>query len=145
VPATPKLAPIYNPVTHMVPLPFPVLLILPALALDALLHRLRLTSDWLRAIVAGISFVGIMLVAHWFWAEFMLSSYARNPVFGADQWPYMNRLGEWRYQFWTLDLDGNGNWSPALFARGVGIAVLIAVVSSRVGLAWGKWMRAVRR
>ena len=34
VPATPKLAPIYNQVTHMVPPPFPLLLFVPAIAID---------------------------------------------------------------------------------------------------------------
>ncbi|MDB6131643.1 MAG: hypothetical protein JWM04_2750, partial [Verrucomicrobiales bacterium] len=38
-PAQPKLAPIYNPITHMVPPAFPMLLILPALALDILVAR----------------------------------------------------------------------------------------------------------
>lgn len=38
-PAQPKLAPIFNPVTHMVPLPFPLLLIFPALAIDLILRK----------------------------------------------------------------------------------------------------------
>src|ERR1051325_9312561 len=38
-PAQPKLAPIFNPVTHMVPLPFPLLLIFPALAIDFILRN----------------------------------------------------------------------------------------------------------
>jgi hypothetical protein len=38
-PAQPKLAPIFNPVTHMVPLPFPLLLIFPALAIDLILRQ----------------------------------------------------------------------------------------------------------
>src|SRR5207244_11137823 len=38
-PAQPKLAPIFNPVTHMVPLPFPLLLIFPALAIDFILRK----------------------------------------------------------------------------------------------------------
>jgi hypothetical protein len=38
-PAQPKLAPIFNPVTHMVPLPFPLLLIFPALAIDLILRN----------------------------------------------------------------------------------------------------------
>jgi hypothetical protein len=38
-PATPKLAPIFNPVTHMVALPFPLLLVFPAMAIDLLLRR----------------------------------------------------------------------------------------------------------
>ena len=47
-PATPKLAPIYNPLTHMVPPPFPILLVVPAFAIDLILHRLERLNDWLR-------------------------------------------------------------------------------------------------
>src|SRR5262249_18258827 len=43
-PGHPKLAPIFNPVTHMVPLPFPLLLVFPAFAIDLILlltHRVK--------------------------------------------------------------------------------------------------------
>src|SRR5207247_5095022 len=33
-PGHPRLGPIYNPVTHFVPMPFPLLLVVPALAID---------------------------------------------------------------------------------------------------------------
>ncbi|CAN5124775.1 hypothetical protein BH20GEM2_BH20GEM2_17140 [soil metagenome] len=145
VPATPKLAPIYNPVTHMVPIAFPLLLVVPAFALDLLMHRFRGRRDWLLAAAAGVVFVAIMLAVHWFWAEFMLSPAARNYVFAADQWAYMSRLGPWQYEYWTLDLDAAGDWSPLLFARGMGIALVIGILSSRIGLAWGSWMRRVQR
>jgi|SRR5665213_1484450 len=38
-PAQPKLAPIFNPITHMVPPPFPLLLIFPAMAIDLVLAK----------------------------------------------------------------------------------------------------------
>jgi hypothetical protein len=144
-PATPKLAPIYNPVTRMVPLAFPLLLVIPAFALDLLRHRFRGRRDWVLATAAGVSFVAIMLAVHWFWADFMLSPAARNFVFAADQWPYMSSLGPWRYEFWTLNINGAGEWSPLLFAQGLGIAVVVGIASSRLGLAWGNGMRRVRR
>jgi hypothetical protein len=144
VPATPKLAPIYNPVTHMVPPPFPMLLFIPAIAIDLLLSRFRM-NDWLLAAAIGVVFVSVMLVVHWFWAEFMLSPSARNFFFGADQWDYTSRLGEWRYQYWNRDVDASGNWSPVRFAAGMGIAFLIAIFTSRIGLAWGKGMARVKR
>jgi hypothetical protein len=50
-PAQPKLAPIFNPVTHMVPLPFPLLLIFPALAIDLILR------------IAGESYIGTSATA----------------------------------------------------------------------------------
>ncbi|HYL06252.1 MAG TPA: hypothetical protein VE075_09435, partial [Thermoanaerobaculia bacterium] len=45
-PATPKLAPIYNPVRHMWPLFFPELLIVPAFALDLVLRRAGRTAPF---------------------------------------------------------------------------------------------------
>jgi hypothetical protein len=156
-PAESKLAPVYNPATHMVPPPFPLLLIAPALVIDVVHRRSGRRRDWLLAAVLGLAFVAVMLVVHWFWAEFLLSPGARNPVFGADQWDYSSRLGAWRYQYWNLDggAAGTFKWgrtgdvadtfNPALFARGVGIATVVAIASSRLGLWWGDWMTTVKR
>lgn len=144
-PAVPKLAPIYNPVTHMVPMSFPLLLVIPAFALDVLMHRIDSERNWMLAVLAGISFVLIMLVVHWFWADFMMSPAARNNFFAADRWAYFARLGSWRYEYQALDTDATGNFSPMLLARGMGIAIVIAIISSRIGLAWGNWMARVQR
>jgi hypothetical protein len=137
-PATAKLAPIYNPITHMVPPPFPLLLVVPAIAIDLLMRRLR-GRDWFLAVALGIVFVLLMLVAHWWWGTFLLTPYARNAVFAADQWDYYLRLGDWRYQFW------NPEATPAAFARGIGIAMATAMVTSRVGLWIGSGMARVQR
>ena len=145
VPATPKLAPIYNAVTHMVPPPFPLLLFVPAIFIDLMLRRYGETRDWMLSVILGVGFVGTMLAVHWFWAEFMLTPAARNFFFGADQWDYVTRLGPWRYEFWNLDVDSTGKWSSARFGAGLGIAAVVAIVTSRLGLAWGKGMARVRR
>ena len=143
-PAQAKLAPIFNPVTHMVPPPFPLLVIVPALVIDLLMRRVR-GHDWLLSLVTGVVFVAVMLAVHWFFAEFLLSPYARNFVFGADQWDYTERLGPWRYQYWNIDRDAVGNPSIAGFVRGLGIAAATAIVSVRVGLWWGSGMSRVQR
>jgi hypothetical protein len=137
-PATPKLAPIYNPVTRMVPPPFPLLLIGPAFAIDLLMRKLR-GRDWLLALVAGVTFVIVMLAAHWWWAEFLLTPNARNNLFGSDRWDYNAKLGPWVYQFWN---DGQTTLS---LIRGLGIAALTAIVTSRIGLWVGSGMARVQR
>ena len=76
-PATAKLAPIHNPVTRMIPPPFPLLVIVPAFGIDLLMRRRRV-NDWLLAVAIGVTFVVGMLVAHWWWGEFLLSPLARN-------------------------------------------------------------------
>ena len=137
-PATARLAPIYHPITRMVPPPFPLLLIVPALALDLLMRRVR-GRDWLLAGTLGIGFVLLMLAAHWWWAEFLLSPRARNFLFGVDHWDYSSRLGNWRYEFW------NPAAGTRELVRGIGIAVVTAIITSRVGLWIGSGMVRVQR
>src|SRR5687768_6070916 len=120
-PAQPKLAPIFNPVTHMVPPPFPLLVIIPAVAIDLLMRRVR-GHDWVLSVLTGLMYVAIMLAVHWFFAEFLLSPYARNFVFGVDQWAYTERLGPWRYQYWDIGRDAVGNPGSTGLLRGLGIA-----------------------
>jgi hypothetical protein len=144
-PAQPRLAPIYNPVTHMVPGPFPLLLVFPAIAIDLLINRFGKERDWTLSIALGVTFVGVMLAVHWFWGDFLVSPAARNRIFAADQWDYSSRLGPWRYQFWNLDRDASGKVSAILFAQGLGIAMIYAIISSRVGLWWGKGMALIKR
>jgi hypothetical protein len=144
VPATARLAPIYNPVTHMIPPAFPLLLIAPAFAIDLLLKR-KSSNDWILSVSIGVAFVVVMLAVHWFWAEFMMSPSARNFFFGADQWDYSSRLGPWRYQYWNLDTDQSGTWSPSGFLKGMSIALAVAIVSTRLGLVWGKSMSRIQR
>lgn len=144
-PAQPMLAPIYNAVTSMVPHPFPLLLIFPALGIDLLMRRFGDRHDLALSAALGVAFVALMVAVHWYWAEFLLSPAARNFVFGADQWDYTERLGPWRYEYWNLDRDAHDNFSSLKFAAGLGVAALLATVSSRAGLWWGKGMSSVKR
>ncbi len=144
-PATPKLAPIYNPITHMVPPSFPLLLIVPAFIADVIMRKFARTRDWMLSVILGVMFVAVMVAIHWFWAEFMLTPNGRNFFFGADQWSYTERLGAWRYRFWSLDNGAGGHWSFALFARGLGIAMIEAVISTRIGLVLGNAIARVQR
>lgn len=143
--AQPMLAPIYNAVTSMVPHPFPLLLVFPALAIDLLMRRFGADRDWVLSAVLGVAFVAAMFAVHWFWADFLLSPAARNNFFGADKWDYSRRLGPWQYEYWNLDRDGSGKFSALKLAIGLAIAALLASVSSRAGLWWGKGMAEVKR
>jgi hypothetical protein len=143
--ATPKLAPIYNPVTHMVPPAFPLLLVVPAYFGDILMRKFGRGRDWTLSVVLGVMFVLVMVAVHWLWADFMISPGARNFFFGADQWAYTDRLGPWRYRFWGMDNVSPGHWSAALFARGLGIASVEAIVSTRIGLWLGNGISRVKR
>jgi hypothetical protein len=147
-PASPRLAPIYNPVTHMVATGFPLLLILPALLIDCVIQALgakglksggsRLTDWWLGPVI-GIIFMGVFIAVQWYFAEFLLTPAARNWFFGADmQWPYWVKLNDWRFKYWNPDRD-------ALTEGALAASVLLAIVNCRLALWAGQWMTAVRR
>lgn len=145
VPAVPKLAPIENPVTHLVPAPWPILLIVPAFVFDLLYQRWGQRGDWQLSALFGTAFVIVFAAVSWPAAEFFLSPLARNGFFLADQWDYNARLGAWRYEFWdSLGKLRRGDGSAPV---GIGflIAALIGTTSARLGLALGRWMREVRR
>src|SRR5881398_1713951 len=132
-PAIPKLAPVFNPVTHMVPPPFPLLLVVPAAAIDLLLRRDGRNRDWILSVAAGLAFLALFFVVQWFFTEFLLTPHARNFFYGGDQWDYSSRLGPWRYEFWRIASD-------PVTARGLAIAAALAIVAARLGLWWGNWI-----
>jgi hypothetical protein len=144
-PAQAKLAPIYTRVTHMVPPEFPLLLVVPALAIDLMLRRPGRRSDWLLAASLGLAVVSLLLVVQWFFGEFLLSPAARNYFFAADQWPYMVQPGPWQHRFWGVPKDAAGNLDGVALARGLAFAVLITIGSAGVGLWWGSGMSRVLR
>jgi hypothetical protein len=150
-PATPRLGPIYNPVDHMVAMQFPLLLIAPALAIDLLGHRYgkatTRTRDWLHAPVYALAFVIALLLVQWPFATFLHSSAAQNWVFFADR---VASYGDSRVSLATMQrwfeqrmyqVDGG----VAGFWKGIVLAIAYGSLSARLGMAWGRWMRAVQR
>jgi hypothetical protein len=142
-PATARLAPIYRSITHMVPPPFPMLLVIPALAVDLVTHRLRgRANDWVQALAVGCAFVAVLFVVQWTLAPFLVSPHAENFFFGMGKWDYSSRPGPWEHQFWNTEDGILGGKSPALWLP---VAALLGTLSARIGLAWGNWMTRVKR
>jgi hypothetical protein len=141
VPAQAKLGPVYTPISHLVPLEFPVLLFAGAAALDFLLDRMAGRNKWLQAVVAGVGFVFVMMAVEWPMGSFLISRLAENRVFGTDYYPYMQRPSDYHFnhEFWIYEQTRAGFWF------GMVSAFVAAIVTTRVGLAWGDWMRKVRR
>ncbi len=138
--AEPKLAPIRYRVDHMVPLPFPTLLIVPAFVLDLVMKRFKERSLWMQAVVSGLVFFTCLFVAQWFFSIFLMSPYSRNWVFGTNEWAYYaNPNSPYRYDFRLF------TGTQAEYLIGFASASVIAILSSRVALAWGNWMRRVQR
>jgi hypothetical protein len=146
-PAQPRLAPIFNPITHIVPPPFPLLLILPALVIDLVLRQVGAATGWKRvalALVLGAVFLAVFVPVQWFFAKFLISPQADNWFFvGNRVWSYGNQLGDWTTRFWRVnpsDSDANLLTLPAM-----SIAWALAAATSWLGLLLGGWMRKVQR
>jgi hypothetical protein len=141
-PAQPKLGPIYRPITHFVPLEFPLLLIVPAFVLDVLWARMaNWKTKWSQAVVAGSAFLATFVAAEWPFANFLMSPASRNWFFGTHYFTYFEKPNSYavRNLFYTPER------APADFWLGMALALVIAVMSTRVGNAWGEWVRGIRR
>ena len=139
-PATPKLGPIYQNVTHMVGMAFPVLVVVPAVGVDLIMARVRLRPLLLSPIVSAV-FLAMFIAVQWPFASFLMSDGARNRFFNADNFVYwLSPAGvEWSRTFQT-DPPGSPPFAIQIF-----IAFLLGTVSSYLGLWFGHWMKKVRR
>jgi hypothetical protein len=136
---SPKLGPIRTAVTHMVSLDFPLLLLAPALCIDLVMPRLRARSLWVQATALGGLFLMVHVATQWPFANFLVSDASRNWFFNTDNIPYMMPPN------WMRPMRQFAEESTAQAVRAFGLAALLAVLSARTGLAWGNWLRSVRR
>jgi len=139
-PAVPKLGPIYRDITHYIPLDFPLLLIVPAFAIDLVWRRAR---DWrpLSASAAlGGAFLVTLLAVQWPLASFMMT-HGRNWFFHIDNFVYwMPVTSEANAYRFRLPTPGSRPFVADLVT-----ALLYATLASWVGLLRGHWMTRVRR
>ena len=138
-PGQPLLGPIFVHVDRFMPPDFPLLLVVPALAIDLLIRRVAPGAwrDWGLAVALAVVFVIALVVVQWPFAEFLVSPWARNDFFGSHRMDY-GVPPEIQQRFYQLNPPDN-------LAVGVPIAVAIAFGSARLGLWWGNWMSRVRR
>jgi len=143
-PATPRLGPVYQHITHFVPLEFPLLLIVPAVALDLMWFVIPAWdkwNSWLQAIVIGAIFLATFVAVEWPFASFLMSPGSHNWFFGTHYFPYFEPptssavLG----RFVRTDKTVRAFW------LGMAEAQALAILSARVGLACGSWLRRIRR
>ena len=140
-PAEQKLGPVFQRVPYMVPLGFPVLIIAPAIMLDLLWTRIQRLNVWLQGALAGIVFLLSFAIAQWPFADFLVSPLSRNWVFGTHYQMYWMSPSapDAQSQFVAYET------SRAEFWRGMAIAAVTAMATSRLGLALGAWLRRVQR
>jgi hypothetical protein len=140
-PAEPRLAPIRNDLAQMMPPQFPLLIIVPAIALDLVLRRWGSRKrGWGLAVVLGTVFLAVFAAVQWPFADVLNSVASRPSILNQHLWPYM--VGP-SFAF------ARGEYiEPATgmaLVRGLGIALLIAIASARAGLGWGSFMAGVKR
>jgi hypothetical protein len=138
--AQPKLGPVFYPVTHMVPAKFPILILVPALALDLFWDRTRTWQPWKVALVSGFLFIAVLFAVEWPFASFLMTKASQNRFFGTIYFDYNSRpLGPDRMrEFFHPD-------SGLALYRGLFIASIWASLSTWIGLTFGRWMRSVQR
>ena len=139
-PASPKLGPVFFPVTHLIPAQFPPLILLPAIALDLLWQRTREWKAWQIALASGFVFTAVFFAVEWPFAQFLLSKASENRLFGTMYFSYnappesFARLRRWFHPDAGMTLT-----------LGLLKAVLYGALSTWLGLAFGRWMRKVQR
>jgi len=138
-PAEPKLGPVYQKVTHLIPAPFPILLIVPAFFMDLLREKPAGRNSWLQAAIAGSVFLLSLLAVQWPFSSFLLSPPARNWFFGSHYFDYSTRPGGPLARFQFFDMDKGAFWTN------LALALFFAILTTRLGMAWGESMRRVRR
>jgi len=138
-PAQPKLGPVYQHVTQFIPPEFPILLLVPAIAMDLLWMKFRHWNPWKLAAASGVVFV-VLLLAEWPFASFLLSPLSRNKFFGTI---YLN------YGMPPTSYMARNEFLPmqplSELITGFGIAIAAAILAVRWGFSRGEWMSKVKR
>jgi len=139
-PAEPKLGPVFQTVTHLIPPKFPILLIAPAILLDLIWYATSRWKPWQIALVSGPAFVLPLIAAEWPFANFLMTKGAANPVFGAMYVGY----GESPQSYDALRQFADPEHGLTLIT-GLAWAMLFAILSTWAGVNLGRWMRGIQR
>jgi hypothetical protein len=139
-PAEPKLGPVFQHVTQFIPPKFPVLLIVPAIAIDLLLTYAKDWKPWLTALIAGPVFVLSLVAVQWPFASFLMSKAAENRFFGTAYHDFNMPSTSMDVQRQFLHPEhGLVLW------QGLFMAMLYAAAITWLGLALGRWMKKIQR
>ena len=139
-PALPRLGPVYQHVTQFIPPQFPILLIIPALALDLVWQRTASWNLWKIAFVSGVVYSALLISSEWFFADFLMTPAAANRFFGTRYLPYSlsPELSLARNVFFIIE-------STAQLWMGFVFAAVIAMLTIRWAISRGDWMHEIKR
>jgi hypothetical protein len=137
IPASPRIGPVYQNVTQMIPPKFPILILAPALAMDLLWVRF---SGWVRTVVSGLAWVAVLVGVEWPFASFLMTKSAANWFFGTRYVDFGTGAGN-PDVLRVFEAPQSG----AHLLAGLGVAVVVACGGVRLGEFFGRWMRGVYR
>ncbi len=140
-PATPRLGPIYVPVTHFIPPRFPLLVIVPAIALDLLWQRRRRLSHLGNALISGILFILVFFAAEWPFSSFLLSPASDNRFFGTRYLGFDDLTAPPDSSIWLFQTPAHGMH----LAAGLCAAAALATLGFYLGSSVGDRLRLIRR
>jgi hypothetical protein len=141
IPAEPKLGPVYQNITHLVPPDFPLLLIVPAIVFDLVRRRLANVKPLWQSVILGAASLASFFAVQWPFANFLMAPASRNFFFATNNLPYFMPPQSHFARYAWLPTES----SAAQFALILALALVAAILTIRVGFAWGDWMRRIRR
>jgi hypothetical protein len=82
-----------------------------------------------------------LLAVQWPFANFLISPASRNWIFGTAYFAYFDPAGFTYdpYKFLAVEQTRAEFWIV------MAMALLVSIITTRLGLAWGDWMRRLRR
>ncbi len=133
-PARPEVAPVYQSIEALLPPRFPLLLLVPALVVDAWCRwgwRGRM-AGW----ASGGWFVLSFVPVQWYFAAFLLAPASDHWFFagGGEHWPFYLEIGSERGLFWGAE-------ESPLDLGAMVVAVVAGVLSAAAGDAIGRRLR----
>jgi hypothetical protein len=139
--AQPKLGPVYQNVTHFIPMAFPLLLIVSGLALDLLWRATKTRKPWLLAASTGMVFLVCFVSLQWPFANFLMSPLSRNRIFGTHYFAYDDTAG-FMYDPYKFQASEN---TRVQFWIVMTLALIAAILTTRLGFIWANWIKRVQR
>jgi hypothetical protein len=139
-PAEPKLGPVYHQLHQFTPPEFPLLLIVPAFALDLVWQRTERLGTLRQSLLSGAVFLGVFAAVQWPFGSFLASPAARNWFFGMKYFGYYVSPSSLSARFGFVGAE-----QGAAFWQEAALALLAAICTCWLGLSWGNWMRRIRR
>jgi len=140
IPAQPKLGPVYRQISHFIPWEFPLLVIVPAFAIDLIFQRTTARRPVVLALVAGVAFLGVFVAVQWPFAEFLMTPLARNWVFGTDYMDFSTPARSVYARFVFIPPE-----ATVQFWRGMLVATITSCVMVWLGIHAGRSMQKVQR